>query len=129
MSTSSSYACVWAEEATRESIFRAMQARRTFGATTTIRLKLTAGDHWMGERVNADELEPLLLEVQGTAPIRSVRMIVDGKEAEVDSPMQRNIRLSRTLDLPPGDHYVYFHIQQADGNEAWSSPLWIESRK
>jgi hypothetical protein len=126
MSTSSSYACVWAEEATRESIFRAMQARRTFGATTTIRLKLTAGDRWMGERVNADELEPLLLEVQGTAPIRSVRMIVDGKEAEVESPMRRSIRLSRTLDLPPGDHYVYFHIQQADGNEAWSSPVWVE---
>jgi hypothetical protein len=126
MATSSSYACVWAEEPTRESIFRAMQARRTFGATANIRLTLIAGDRWMGERVKAAELKPLVFEATGTAPIRSVQMVVDGKVRETFSPMETHVRITRTLEEPAGAHYVYFHLEQADGNEAWSSPIWIE---
>ena len=40
LSTDASFSCVWAEKSTRESIFRAMQARRTYAATSKIILKV-----------------------------------------------------------------------------------------
>jgi hypothetical protein len=125
MSTSASYACVWAEEPSRESIFAAMKARRTFGATAKIQLAVRAGDHWMGEEIRADRLPPLELTVTGTAPIRSIELIVDGKVTQVFSPKKREARLRVPLDLA-GEHYVYFHLTQADGNQAWSSPLFLK---
>ena len=124
MSTSASYACVWAEEATRESIFRAMQARRTYGATDKIWLKVTAGNHWMGEVVAAAKMPKLVLEAEGTATINKVYLIVDGKIQETFTPGLEKVELSHQLDLT-GQHYVYFHLVQEDGNEAWSSPIWV----
>jgi len=26
---------------------------------------------------------------------------------------------------PSGEHYYYVHVVQTDGNQAWSSPIWI----
>lgn len=124
MSTSASYACVWAKDASRESIFRALQARRTFGATAKVRLKVKAGDHWMGEIIKADRMPAMTFEAHGTAPIRSVNVVVDGKTHETTSPNEQHVEFSRELDLT-GTHYVYFHLVQSDGNEAWSSPLWF----
>ncbi|MEX1095246.1 MAG: DUF3604 domain-containing protein [Planctomycetales bacterium] len=125
-STSASYACVWAEEESRESIFRALQARRTFAATVPIRVKLLAGEHWMGEIVDADKLPPLHLEATGTAPVKTVTMVVDGKPVKTLSPNSREVRLSESLDLKRGQ-YVYFHLVQEDGNEAWTSPVWLKA--
>ena len=124
LSTSASYACVWAEKPTRESVFRALQARRTYGATTNIELSVLAGEHWMGEMVADSQLSPIELKAKGTAPIRSVKMIVDGKEVETISPNRRDIKLQFKPNLDSGQ-YVYFHLVQSDGNQAWSSPLWI----
>lgn len=124
MSTSASYACVWAEAATRESVFRAMQSRRTFGATANVLLVVRAGDYWMGEIIRAEKMPPITVEVTGTAPIRSIAVIVDGKVIETLSPNKQEVRFERQVDLTAGG-YVYFHLVQADGNEAWSSPLWL----
>lgn len=125
MSTSASYACVWAEEPSRASIFAAMKARRTFGATDKIELAVRAGDHWMGEAITAAELPPLELSAKGTAPIRSVKLIVDGKVEKVFSPKGDEVELRVPLELE-GPHYIYFHLTQADGNQAWSSPLFYQ---
>ena len=125
MSTSASYACVWAEQATRESIFRAMQARRTYAATAKIRLSVRAGEHWMGEIVRAKRLPSIVFDAAGTASIRSVNVIVDGHVHETISPNVQDVKLRLDLDLT-GRHYVYFHLVQSDGNEAWSSPLWLD---
>lgn len=124
MSTSASYACVWAEEPTRESIFRAMQARRTFGATTNIRLVVRAGEQWMGERIAAQDPAELILEAHAPSSIETVEMIVDGRVTERISPGQARIRLTRELAADACD-YVYFHLSTSDGNEAWSSPIWL----
>jgi hypothetical protein len=123
-STSASYACVWAPSPTRESIFRAMQARRTYGATDKIQLVVRAGKHWMGEIVADNKLPPVTLEARGTAPIASVSLIVDGKTRETLTPNNQHVKLTQELDLT-GAHYFYYHLLQTDGNEAWSSPIWL----
>lgn len=124
MSTSGSYACVWVEEPSREAIFRALQARRTYGATDKIRLTFRAGKHWMGEAFSAAEVPPLELNVAGTAPIESVTLVVDGKAFKTVHPHEQKVELRDRLDLT-GRHYIYYHLVQSDGNEAWSSPVWI----
>ena len=125
LSTSASYAGVWAGEATNESIFRAMQARRTFGATDKIRLAVRAGEHWMGEQVAATEMPPLAITADGTAPIRQIDIIVDGRVHESLSPGVQNVELRHAIELA-GSHYLYVRLLQADGNQAWSSPMWVE---
>ena len=124
MSTSASYACVWAQEPTRESIFRAMQARRTFGATTNIRLVVHAGDYWMGERL--DTKRPVQLTLQANAPTRinTVELIIDGRIHETIDGEGRQVQLSRELTAGAGT-YAYFRLKTAGGNQAWSSPIWL----
>ncbi len=123
-STSASYACVWARGTGREAIFRSLQARRTFAATTNIRLVVTAGDQWMGEQIAGEKPPTIELKAEGTTPFRAVSLVVDGKVRETVSPNQRRVSLRRTVRMTVG-HYVYFHLVQADGNEAWSSPIWL----
>jgi hypothetical protein len=125
MSTSASYACVWAEDSTRESIFRALQARRTFAATDKIWLMLQSGDHLMGEIIEPASTTQLELEIRGTALIQSITLIVDGEISKTWSPKKRSIKLDITLDSTD-KHYAYFHLAQIDGNEAWSSPIWFD---
>ncbi|MEO2046715.1 MAG: DUF3604 domain-containing protein [Pirellulales bacterium] len=126
MSTSASYACVWANEASRESIFRALQQRRTYGATTNIRLVVHAGDHWMGQQIVAEKMPPIVLKATGTAPFRLVELVVDGEVHETLLPNAREVEITRTIHMA-GVHYFYFHLTQIDGNEAWSSPIWLKS--
>jgi len=128
MSTSASYACVWAEEATRESIFAAFKARRTFGANANIQLKATAGTHWMGEEIHVAALPPLQLSVIGTAPIRLIELLVDGHVVKTYSPNKKHVELEENLELS-GAHYIYFRVTQVDGNKAWSSPFFLKPPK
>lgn len=125
-STSASYAGVWAESRNRESIFRALQSRRTFGSTSKMKLAVTAGEHWMGERIVAEEFPTVSLEADAATPIRRVELLIDGRVTETLSPNKRRFTLRRSLRLA-GNHYVYFHLVEANGNEAWSSPIWLES--
>lgn len=124
MSTGASFACVWAEERSRESVFRAMQNRRTYAATAKIRLAVTAGDHWMGEAFEAETMPSIKVDAVGTATIETVRFVVDGEVVRTLTPGKPNVSLEERFDLS-GEHYVYVHLVQRDGYEAWSSPIWV----
>jgi hypothetical protein len=129
LSTGGSFACVWATEPTRESLFRAMQGRRTFAATSRIRLKVTCGDHWMGEQFFCDKLPPIEIEVTGTAPLKTVELVVDNQPRSlVEKDRQDSTRTFKIQDaaLSTGPHVIYVRVTQIDGNRAWSSPLWVD---
>lgn len=127
LSTSASFACVWAEQPTRESIFRAMQARRTFGATAQIVLKVTAGEHWMGEEFTTKKMPPLQIEARGTGPIAKVDLLVDGQFKDSLTSTATEVKWTPKLDSSlSGKHVFFVRLEQSDGNHAWSSPLWVE---
>ena len=128
LSTRASYAGVWAEEHRRESLFAAMQSRRTFGATDRIVLAMRCGGRWMGEQLRAAEMPPLEIEVKGTAPVRTVDVVVDGQVRQTVNPLRRELKFSVPLSLA-GQHYVYIRLEQSDGNQAWSSPIWVDIRQ
>ena len=129
LSASASYACVWSPERSREAIFRSMQARRTYGATDRIRLVFRSGEHWMGERFACAGVPEFQIEIDGTAPIASLEVYQDGKPV-ASLPVPGGEASIRTTYRPEGDfsgsHYLYVHMKQTDGNQAWSSPIWVE---
>lgn len=127
LSTSASFACVWAERPTRESIFRAMQARRTFGATAQISLKVTAGEHWMGESFSVQTMPAIQIEAHGTSKIEAIEVVMDGQTVKRFDGTSENekVAFQPSTDLT-GTHVFFVRLNQADGNHAWSSPLWVD---
>ena len=115
---------MWAEGPTRQSVFRALQARRTYAATAKIELSVRGGERWMGERIEAQSQSPMTLTARGTAPIRVVELVVDGEVVESRTPSETEVRWQVDRRFTPGQ-YFYFHLIQSDGNQAWSSPVWI----
>jgi len=128
VSTSASYACVWAPEADLVAIFRSMQARRTFGATDKIRLVFRSGDFWMGEKFTSDAVPTFQIEIDGTAPLKELT-VYDNGLAVAQLPLTEGKSAVNTTYRPDkyftGRHYIYIHLVQADGNQAWSSPIWV----
>ncbi|MCA9300299.1 MAG: DUF3604 domain-containing protein, partial [Phycisphaerales bacterium] len=122
-STSASYACVWAPERTHESIFRAMQSRRTFAATARVELAWRLGDHWMGARMTTDETSLTFdCHYRGTAPIARVDLLMDGEVVETHATNEGRFTMRHPGD---GEHAFHVHVIQTDGNEAWGSPIWV----
>jgi len=130
MATRTSFACVWSPKREHEAIFRSMQARRTYGATAKIRLVFRTGDHWMGERVKATQMPEFSFDIKAAAPIERLDVVQDGKvvltlkpEKEDAIEFSGNFRGQGELK---GSRYVYIHLVQKNGDQAWSSPIWVE---
>jgi hypothetical protein len=104
-----------------------MQGRRTFGATTQLALKVTAGEHWMGERFVTKRSVPIQIEVHGTAPIATVEIFVDGEVKKIFSCESVDEKLTYEPGAGVrGQHIYYVRVKQTDGNRAWSSPIWMD---
>ncbi len=128
LSTKASYACAWVEQLDRTTIFRALQARRTFGATAPLSVAFHLGDHWMGERVVSDDPLEFTFAVQSPTPIARVTLIRDGRPVEsrrlrsAASSFEGKLSAAPVLDR---ESWFYLHVETSDGQEAWSSPIWV----
>ena len=129
-STHQSYACVWAKESSRRSLFDAILSRRTYAATDRIALDFRIGDAVMGEQTAPHSGDVVLkIRAAGTAPISEVQIIRSGRVLATLNPLKQNIEMEyrdRAPESKPG--YYYVRLKQTDGNLAWGSPIWIESR-
>ena len=132
------YACVYAPENTRESIWQAMWDRRTYGSTTYgLVLEMHAGDHWMGEEWKSKEAPKLEVYVRGAAPIRSIEIIGRSKvlyaEGNPDKPLHAKEHRITWTDPDWADQtkeqWYYVRVIQTDDEMAWSSPVWITPQK
>jgi hypothetical protein len=113
---------------TREGILEGFNARRTCAATDKIFVEFRCGDRLMGEAFALPGPPALDLRVLGTAPIRRITVVrneQDRHRFEPD-PATSSFAATWTDDRPAaGENRYYLRIEQADGNMAWSSPLWI----
>ena len=121
---------IYAEERTRESVWDALYARRTYATSgEKIILGVRLGDHWMGEEMSGAELaDPLLFHVDacGTAPIDLIELIADG--VAVDTLFGAGERAEGALEAAKNDtgtSWYYVRLRQMDGGLAWSSPIWV----
>ena len=126
-STHISYAMVYTEQPTRDSIFEAIQNRRTYGATDNIILDYRMGEHFMGEEFSTSEVPAMEIRIVGTTPIAEIEIIRNEKVVYSSSPNQKEVNVTyRDQDPVVGSSYYFVRVIQDDWEMAWGSPIWIQ---
>ncbi len=134
LSTHISYSCTLAEEFTREGLLDAMRKRHNYAATDNIVLDYRMGaggkEYLQGDIVPGTRSEfELRVRILGTGPVRQVD-VIRGQEFVYTLQNQTDDVEFRFVDQEPkpGEQYYYVRLQQADGQMAWSSPIWVTVR-
>jgi hypothetical protein len=117
----------------RKSIYNSIKERSTYATTgVKIGLRFTCNNLTMGSAVKTTGAPLLYYEVLGTDKIKSVELIkFDGRY----SVLSTNAPLGDTASFHFRDNtfrkkaFYYVRVTQADGNMAWSSPIWVEQEQ
>lgn len=130
-STHISYALVYVTKLDRTSTLDGIRKRRTYGATDNLIVEFRCNGRFMGEEFTTTERPVLELSVRGTAPIARVDLIRDDKyvfATEADGRPGPGSAMQTRFDdssATPGVHLYYARVTQADGEIAWTSPIWV----
>lgn len=120
---------VYAPERTRESIFNSLYERRVYATTgDRIVLDFSVDGHPMGSEYTCDLPPTLMVSVVGTAPITRVEFKKDGVVLQVVTPNRatiKNLRWKDPIFNPNESAHYYVRIVQENGEEAISSPVWV----
>ena len=122
-------AAVYADELTREGIWDALWERRCY-ATTRARILLEFGidGHPMGEELTSGAGERhISVKAHGTAAIESVEIIKNARTLR-SRPGEGALDVELTFvdqEAERETDYYYVHVTQIDGEQAWSSPIWV----
>ncbi|NLS91231.1 MAG: DUF3604 domain-containing protein [Planctomycetaceae bacterium] len=119
---------VRAKEHTRESIFRALYDRHVYATSgDRIVLDFTANGQPMGSELQGTSAPLLEVEAVGTAAI--ARIEIKKNSAVVHTIEPRAVQAAiewRDPDFDPARAcYYYVRIEQENGEEAISSPIWL----
>lgn len=134
-------AAVYCRELTREAVFDALWDRSCYGTTgARIVLGFELNGARMGQELDRAGLgarRTLRAEAVGSAPIARVVVIRNGREVHgregdgaesvsfewVDDDELESVCLSGY----DGRRFVYYYVrvEQEDGEQAWSSPIWV----
>ena len=133
LSTHISYACTIAEEFTRKGLLDAMRKRHNYAATDNIvldyRVRADGREYLQGDVVNGQATDfELIVRILGTAPVKQVD-VIRGQDFVYTLQNQTDDVSFRFVDEKPvsGEMHYYVRVQQADGQMAWSSPIWVNS--
>ena len=131
VSTHMSYAVVLTDDVSRPGLIEAFKKRHCYAATDNIILDVRSGEHLMGDAFETRERPTLEIAVQGTSPVARVHVIRDDKYVFSTEPGEAAVKLRYADDdaRPGQSHYYYVRVEQADGNLAWASPLWISYKE
>ena len=80
----------------------------------------------MGSTLKCNTPPKLAFRVDGTAPVKRVTVVRNETDYKIFAPGTTN--WSGTFeDQEPldGINRYYLRIEQADGNMAWASPVWV----
>ena len=129
-----SYACVYAEENTREAIWQAIWDRRCYGSTTYgLVLDVRSGDHMMGERWASAQSPQIDVYAEGPVPIRSVEIIgrsqvlhaVGSEREPLGTTSHRLSWKDPDFDSQSAEQWYYVRVILQNDEMAWSSPIWV----
>jgi hypothetical protein len=131
-STHISYACLLAENFTREGLLDAIRKRHSYGATDNIILDFHARSgktsYMMGDSFSADVAPQLSVHAIGTGAIKQIDVVKNQKLVYTARPGVKEASFDYTdQDFGAGDIYYYVRVMQEDGQIAWSSPVWVKS--
>lgn len=121
---------VYAGDRTRESVWEALRARRTYATSgERIVLAFRLYEHWMGEEVEAASLPDTLVftvETCALAPVDAVELISDTGIVDAAYGTERKLEARFLVPRPDRPAWFYARVRQMDGGLAWSSPIWVD---
>lgn len=120
---------IWSEELTRDTLFRALQERRCYGTTgARMVVRFSLDGRPMGSTI-APESDSVTaaVEICGTDQLDKVEIVAPNGVSRTLELQRGESRFVERLLLPvvPGGFY-YLRIRQADGERAWTSPIFFE---
>jgi len=126
-STHISYALVYAEDSSRESIFKAMQQRHVYAATDNIIADFRCGEHMMGDEFTTNEPPKFKIHLEGTGPITKVVFVKDDVEVFTAAPNQQKCDVEWTDPDPTPGQTSYYYVRGEQADElVWASPMWVK---
>jgi len=132
-STHISYACLIAENLSREGLLDAMRRRHTYAATDNIVLdfRARAGDqsYLMGDIFSASASPQFSVRAIGTGPIQQIDLVKNRTFVYTARPGVKEAAFDYTDQaFGSGESWYYVRVLQQDGQIAWSSPMWITKK-
>jgi hypothetical protein len=129
-STHISYACLLAENFTREGLLDAIRRRHAYAATDNIivdfRARSGSTTYIMGDAFSSATAPQLSVRVTGTGPIHQIDLIKNQKFVYTARPGAKQAGFEFTdKEFGPGESWYYVRVLQSDGQLAWSSPIWV----
>jgi hypothetical protein len=129
ISTHTSYGGVYVKEFTREGIIEGLNARRTVAATDKIFVEFSCNERLLGSELEVSGHPTMTFAVRGTADLSRVTLVRNEQNYMQWEPKSRNLATTYTDPSPnSGENRYYLRIEQADGNMAWSSPVWVQAK-
>ncbi len=126
-STHISYALAYAENSSREAIFKAMQARHVYAATDNIVADFRCGAHMMGDEFTTQEPPKFKIHLEGTGPLTKVVFVKDDVEIFTATPNQQKCDVEWTDPNPTPGQTSYYYVRGEQADElVWASPMWIK---
>jgi hypothetical protein len=120
---------VFAPRLDRDTIFDSLRNKRAYATSgERIFLDVRVNGRFMGEeffvRKKSRKVE---MKAVGTAPIVEVDVIRNGRSVRKWVPKNKNVDLvwEDNEPLTCRENYYYVRVIQADGGQAWSSPVWV----
>lgn len=125
-STHISYAVLLAENLSREALLDAIRARRSYAATDNILVDFRCDGHLQGEAFSQTSKPRFDIRVEGTAIIAQIDVIKSNRYVFQIKPGKPSVTLAyQDNEANRSEAWYYIRVQQADGQIAWSSPIWI----
>lgn len=121
-------AAVWAPELTREAIWDALWNRRCYATTgARIVLEFEVDGAPMGSVLEGEHPEPRIeVAATGTEAVTSVEVLRGREVIYEHTGTGPSVRFTLTdREVPADGAYYYARVTQADGEMAWSSPVWV----
>ncbi len=122
-------AAIYAKELTREAVYDALWNRQVYAVTgARIILEFYVNDRFMGQEIKDDGSgRKIRAKVIGTGPIEKVELVKNNRVVKSwEQPGDRGeFEFTDGKPEQPVDYY-YLRVTQADGEMAWSSPVWVE---
>jgi hypothetical protein len=125
--------CVWAEELTRRSLFKAFLERRTYGITgPRIVLQFTVNGAPMGAEIPQADTRALAVKTWAPTPIKEVQFMKNGEllsTAHVSGVVgEADVVDEISTDIATADNksdFYHCRVVLADGHLAVCSPVWV----
>jgi len=123
-------AAVYAPALTRQGIWDGLWSRHCYGTTRArILLEVAMNGHLMGEELTAEagSQRRMRVSAHGTTAIDAVEIVRNGRVVHT-SRGDGALGLEFSFDDRGAEaetDYYYVHVTQVDGEQAWSSPIWV----